>query len=178
MTGERWQTGLNAPEIQIAIFALLLNLPWEFWQSPFFAGLAYAQHWNAVVMCTKAAFGDVFIALLAFWSVCALARTRRWVTRPTLWQKIVFIAVGLLVTVAIELLSTRFFSHWSYAEGNARAARHWDRAVAGTAVASAATAHTLVRATATKVVEQISHRELPCRIPDCWSALRIKPLQK
>ena len=78
MTGERWQTALNAPEIQIAIFALLLNLPWEFWQSPFFAGLAHAQHWEAVVMCTRAAFGDVVIALFAFWSVCAIAGTREW----------------------------------------------------------------------------------------------------
>jgi len=116
MTAERSAAFLNAPEIQIAIFALLLNLPWEFWQSPFFAGLAHAQHWQAVVMCTKAAFGDVVIPLIAFWSVCAVAGTRRWVTHPTRWQKIVFIAVGLLVTVVMELLSTRVFYHWSYAE--------------------------------------------------------------
>jgi hypothetical protein len=33
----RW---LNAPETNIAIFSFLLNLAWEFWQSPFFEGHA------------------------------------------------------------------------------------------------------------------------------------------
>ena len=30
---------LDTPEFNIALFAFLLNLPWEFWQVPFFAGM-------------------------------------------------------------------------------------------------------------------------------------------
>jgi hypothetical protein len=107
----RW---LNAPETNIAIFSFLLNLAWEFWQSPFFEGLAQAQHWQAVIMCTRAALGDVCISLIAFWSVSLAARGRRWVIDPTRWRVVTFVVVGLVVTVALEVLATRVLGRWSY----------------------------------------------------------------
>src|ERR1700675_3412405 len=98
---------LDAPEFNVVVFSFLLNMTWEFWQTPFFAGLAHAQHWQAVVMWTRAALGDTLISLFAFWSVCACARTRHWIVNPVRWQKVLFTAVGLAVTIALEILATR-----------------------------------------------------------------------
>ena len=98
------------------MFSLLLNLPWEFWQSPFFAGLAEGPHWNGVVLCTRAALGDAFISLLAYWVVCATVGTRQWVMRPTRVQVALFVGVGLAVTVLLEVFATRVFDRWSYSD--------------------------------------------------------------
>ncbi len=106
---------LDAPEVNVALFAFLLHLPWEFWQVPFFAGMAAAAHWSAVQVCTRAALGDALIALLAFLAVAAAARSRRWVVKPT-WRTVcAYVAVGLVVTVAIERLSTAW-GRWAYGD--------------------------------------------------------------
>ena len=109
----RW---LDAPELNVVIFSFMLNMIWEFWQTPFFTGLAHAHHWDAVVMCTRAALGDALITLLAFWTVSGCSKTRRWVMNPVRWQKLMFTAVGLLVTIALEILATRVLDRWHYAE--------------------------------------------------------------
>lgn len=109
----RW---FDAAELNVGIFSFLLNMTWEFWQTPFFAGLAHAQHWDAVVMCTRAALGDALISLFAFWTVSACAKSRRWVINPIRWQKLTFTVVGLAVTIALEILATRVLDRWQYAE--------------------------------------------------------------
>lgn len=106
---------LNIPETNVAVFSFLLNLAWEFWQSPFFEGLAQAQHWQAVIMCTGAALGDACISLVAFWSTSLAARGRRWVISPTRWQMMTFVVAGLLITATLEVLATRVLDRWSYA---------------------------------------------------------------
>jgi hypothetical protein len=111
--GPRW---LCTPEANVVIFSLLLNLAWEFWQTLFFAGLAEGSHWKGVLLCTQAAFGDAFILLLAYWVVCVAARTRQWVKRPTRRQILLFVGLGLAVTVLLEVLATRVFDRWSYSE--------------------------------------------------------------
>ena len=60
--------------------------------------------------------GDVFISLLAYWATCVTAGTRWWVKRPTRAQVVIFIGVGLAVTVLLEILATRVFGRWSYSE--------------------------------------------------------------
>lgn len=111
--GPRW---LGTPEINVVVFSLLFNLAWEFWQTPFFGGLAEGPHWKGVLLCTKAAFGDAFISLLAYWVVCVAARTRQWVKRPTRVQVVIFVGAGLAVTLFLEILATRVFDRWSYGE--------------------------------------------------------------
>ena len=111
--GPQW---LRTPEVSVVIFSLLLNLAWEFWQSPFFGGLAQGPHWKGVLLCTQAAFGDAFISLLAYWAVCVAARTRQWGRQPTKGQVVAFVGLGLAVTVLLELLATRVLDRWSYSE--------------------------------------------------------------
>lgn len=107
---------LDAPEINVAIFAFLLNLTWEFAQVPLFAGMPSAEHWQAILVCGRATLGDVVITLIAFWAVATSVHTRAWVLRPTAGQLTGFVAVGILITVLMEWLATQFLQRWTYAD--------------------------------------------------------------
>lgn len=105
---------LAVPELNVAIFAFLLNNPWELLQVPFFDGMAIAPHWDAVQFCTRATLGDAGIALLGFWAVAAV-RSRAWILRPTRAEVIAFTAVGVTITLAFEWLAIDVLGRWTYA---------------------------------------------------------------
>lgn len=107
---------IGAPEFNVAVFAFLLNLPWEFAQVPLFADMPSAGHWRAIQVCGRATLGDVVIALTAFWVVAASARARRWILAPTPRQVAGFVAVGVLITIVMEWLATQVVGRWAYAE--------------------------------------------------------------
>ena len=104
------------PEFNVALFAFLLNLPWELWQVPLFDWMAAAPHWEAVKTCSRAAAGDAVIAVVAYWSVALVVRHRGWVVVPTTSTVLGFTACGLAITVAIERLALGGFwlQDWSY----------------------------------------------------------------
>lgn len=106
---------LEIPEVNIGIFAFLLNYPWEFLQVPFFAGMAAAPHWPAVLFCTRAAAGDAAIAVAAYWIVAAMVRRRAWVTTPNMRHVVGFVAAGLVITTIVERLATEVWNRWEYA---------------------------------------------------------------
>ena len=100
------------PEFNVALFAILLNFPWEFLQVPLFEGMSQAPHWLAVRTCTRAALGDVVVALFAYWGVAALVGSRGWVSRTTAGAVLCFVALGITVTVVIERLALT--GHWMW----------------------------------------------------------------
>jgi len=106
----------ETPELNVAIFALLLNYPWEFLQVPFFRGMEDARHWDAVLFCSRAAVGDGAIAVIAFWIVAGAAGSRRWILRSTGRHVLGFVASGLVITIALEWLATERLGRWQYAE--------------------------------------------------------------
>lgn len=107
---------LNVPEVNVAIFALLLNYPWEFLQVPFYRDMADERHWDAVLFCSQAAIGDAAIALVAFWSVGMVAGTRSWILRPTTRHVAGFAAAGVTITLVIEWLATGVLDRWEYSD--------------------------------------------------------------
>ena len=107
---------MNWPETNVALFAFLLNLPWELWQVPLFKGMPSLAHWDGVILCTRAAAGDAVIALLAFWLVAAMTRTRDWIRRPAGASMGGYVAIGLIVTMALEYMATQLGARWEYAE--------------------------------------------------------------
>lgn len=107
--------GLATPEFNVALFAFLLNYPWEFLQVPFYAEMPTMTHWDAVRFCTRAALGDVLIALLAFWSVAAVRR-RAWIRCPDAPALFGFVAVGVVVTMGLEWHATVLQERWQYGE--------------------------------------------------------------
>ena len=102
------------PELNVAIFSFLLNFVWEMWQIPFFAVMPNESHWLGVIACTKATFGDVAISLASFWSVAAFVRSRRWILEPSGSHIGSFVALGVVITIAIESLATGPYQRWSY----------------------------------------------------------------
>jgi hypothetical protein len=116
VVGVRLDRVLEVPETNVAIFAFLLNLTWEFAQVPLFAGMPSAEHWRAILVCGRATLGDVVISLVAFWTVAACARARSWVLRPAAQQVSGFVAVGVLITIVMEWLATQVLGRWAYGE--------------------------------------------------------------
>lgn len=111
----RAQSGIvDIPELNVAIFSFLLNFVWEMWQIPFFVALSSGPHWDGVAACTQATFGDAAISLVAFWSVAAFARSRRWILAPSATQIWSFVLVGVVTTIAFEALATGVLERWSY----------------------------------------------------------------
>ena len=112
---EKQEGWLGLPELNVAVFAFLLNLVWEFAQVPLFGGMPLTAHWPAVQVCAQAAIGDVVLALVAFWAVAAGWRSRRWVLRATYPRMVGFVAVGISITVVMEWTATHVLGRWSYA---------------------------------------------------------------
>lgn len=105
------------PEFNVAIFAWLLNYPWEFLQAPLFAGMASAPYWEAVKTCSRAALGDAVLMTVAYWTVAAFARNRRWIAAPSAGQIVLLLAVTVSIATGIEWLALRglWFQRWAYA---------------------------------------------------------------
>ncbi len=106
----------DVPELNVAFFSFLLNFVWEFFQVPFFRGMAAAPHWEAAQVCIQATLGDAGISLVAFWAVALTARSRGWALHPTARQFLGFVAVGVVITIAFEWLAVEVLDRWSYAE--------------------------------------------------------------
>ncbi len=107
---------LNAPELHISIFAFLLNFVWELLQMPLFAGFADFPYYQTILHCTKATFGDVVISLVAFAGACLITRSRMWIVSMNKSGVVSFLAIGLVITVAFELLATGPLNRWEYSE--------------------------------------------------------------
>lgn len=116
-TASRLQSLVRLPELNIAVFALLLNFPWEFLQVPLFEGMADAPHWDAIKACARASLGDVLIMLAAYWVVSAAAASRHWHIAPRRGHLALLVASGLVITVVIEWLALRgqWLGGWAYA---------------------------------------------------------------
>ena len=108
---------LDSPAFNIAIFALLLSLPWEFGQMWLYAGSAAMSHLQGIRICMAATAGDAAIMLAAFVMVSLAARSPAWVRAPTFRQFAAFVAIGQVVTVAVEIIAIRSDSvfSWRYA---------------------------------------------------------------
>jgi hypothetical protein len=104
------------PEFNVAVFAFLLNYPWEFLQVPLFDGLKSAGHWQAVKGCSRAALGDAVIMLVVYWFVAAIAGSRHWILAPSGLQLALFVATGVSITALIEwlALSGLWIESWRY----------------------------------------------------------------
>lgn len=111
------RTLVDHPAVNIALFALLLSLPWEFGQMWLYAGVSEMSHLQGIRICTAATIGDAAIMLAAFAGVAAWSHSQDWVRAPTSSQIASFILIGLAVTIAVEAVATRsdgIFS-WRYA---------------------------------------------------------------
>lgn len=106
----------DIPEWNVVLFGFLLNYPWEFLQVPFFEGMPDAPHWEATILCTRAAIGDAAILLVVYWIVSGAVRRRGWIVRPEARHIAGFTTLGLGLTVVFERLATGSLDRWQYSE--------------------------------------------------------------
>ena len=104
------------PEVTVAFLSFVLHFVWEFLQVPTYAGMATLPHWEGVKVCTSATVGDVGFALTAFWATSAAARSRAWIADPRPWQIVLFVAVGVGLTVGFEYYYTEVSERWNYSD--------------------------------------------------------------
>lgn len=98
---------VDHPPFNVAIFALLLSLPWEFGQMWLYAGASGMSHIQGIRICMAATVGDAVIMMVAFGTVAAFARSQEWVRAPGPSQTASFVVIGLIVTIAVEIIATR-----------------------------------------------------------------------
>ena len=104
------------PEIVVAVTTFCLHFVWEFVQAPTYSGMVEMNHWDGIKLCMSATFGDVGFALTAFWLTALAARSRNWMMRPTPLNYVLFLAVGLALTVGFEYYYTQISLRWTYSD--------------------------------------------------------------
>jgi hypothetical protein len=102
------------PEIDFLVLSFLAHFTWEILQAPLFASLGNTDHFVGIAVCLKATFGDLAIALAAFWVAAILAKGRNWYVKASYHILIAFFALGLLATVGLEFLHTQVTGRWAY----------------------------------------------------------------
>ncbi|MFN7089053.1 MAG: hypothetical protein ACK4P4_00635 [Allorhizobium sp.] len=106
----------NVPELPVAYFSFILHFVWEFVQVPTYIGMAEMPHWEAIKLCLSATFGDVGFALTAFWLASLAARRRNWILWPARFSAVIFVAVGIVLTVGFEYYYTNISLRWTYSD--------------------------------------------------------------
>ncbi len=102
------------PEVDLLALSFLGHFAWEILQAPMFSSMSQVDHFAGIFICLKATFGDLAIALSAFWSAALVGRSRRWFIRPGRRALVVFFAVGLLLTIGLEYVHTQITGRWAY----------------------------------------------------------------
>lgn len=103
-------------EVDLLILSFLGHFSWELLQAPLFSSLNDTPHFAGILMCLRATFGDLAIALMAFWGTAAVAGRREWTRKPTARSVAVFLAIGLFATLGLEFANTTILNRWSYAD--------------------------------------------------------------
>jgi hypothetical protein len=114
LDGSRVKRLVDLPEINVGLFAFLLNLVWEFGQVPFYRDLPSRGHWASIKLCARATLGDAVIAVVAFWVVAALVASRRWITAPSVLQVACFVGIGLGISTPLEWVAIHVQGRWAY----------------------------------------------------------------
>jgi hypothetical protein len=115
LDGSRVKRLVDLPEINVALFAFLLNMVWEFAQVPLYGDLPSRGHWASIKLCARVTLGDAVIAVMAFWVVAALVASRRWITAPSAAQVACFVGIGFGITTALEGVAIHVQGRWAYA---------------------------------------------------------------
>lgn len=107
---------LNWPELNVFVFGILINLPWEFLQAPLFRGMANLSHIEGARLCLAASVGDGALLLVAYCATSWTLRSRRWAASHRWPDVALFTGIGWALSVIVEGLSIGLLDRWSYGD--------------------------------------------------------------
>lgn len=93
---------LATPEMNLFLFAFLINFVYEVWQSPYYEFYGKPSLSDKIKDLTHCTFGDSVITLISSWVVSGLARSRYWILNPSWKLTLLFTGVGLVITFVTE----------------------------------------------------------------------------
>lgn len=99
-----------------SVFTFVFQFAWEVLQTPFFVRMPTMSHWAATLICFKATIGDVGIALAAFAAGALRDKRPDWIITPSRGAIAIYLAVGVLITIAFEWYAVYLAHRWAYAE--------------------------------------------------------------
>ncbi len=102
------------PEIDLLVLSFLGHFAWEILQAPLFASMRNTDHFLGIAICLQATFGDLAIALTAFWCAAIVGKSKNWFATQGNLATSVFFAFGLVATIGLEYLNTEITNRWSY----------------------------------------------------------------
>ena len=97
----------------LVVLSGILHFAWEILQAPLFSSLDSASHFAGVVECGWATLGDILVMIAAFLVARVLAGPA-WNISVFGRGVFVFLAVGLIATIALEYLNTEILGSWTY----------------------------------------------------------------
>jgi hypothetical protein len=103
-------------EINLLLFAFVINFVWEMLQMPLFSYPPDASLAQINLACLQASAGDAVMIVISFWIVAALKKDRGWILRPSLKSLALFLLPGIIMTIVFEALATGPLHRWAYAD--------------------------------------------------------------
>lgn len=111
---------VNTPVIEtllvFALFTFLFHFTWEVLQTPLFDRMPVISHWHATLVCLKATFGDVGIALASFAAGAVSDKRWTWFVNPSRRALAAYLATGVLITIVFEWYAVYWAGRWAYSE--------------------------------------------------------------
>ncbi len=91
----------------------VFHFSWEILQAPLYSSFYGVSHFAGILECAAATLGDVLIMVGALVIARAMAGPK-WNKQTIARGTYVFIAVGLLATIALEFINTEILARWTY----------------------------------------------------------------
>ena len=102
--------------LMFSLLTFVFHFSWEILQAPLFARMPTMSHWQATLVCLKATFGDVGIALAGFAAAALWDQNSRWFIAPSAGALIAYLTTGLLITIAFEWHAVHWANRWAYSD--------------------------------------------------------------
>lgn len=103
-------------EVNLILFAFVINFVWEMLQMPLFEFPAQSSLAEMNLVCVQAFAGDALMVVAAYWIVAAIQRDRTWIFHASMRSLWLFLIPGILMTIAFEAMATGPLHRWAYAD--------------------------------------------------------------
>lgn len=103
------------PELWLAIAGFLVAFAWEMFQMPFY-NMSGMTAWQVTKSCALASVGDAGIMVASAWTADRVTRGGLWAAPLRASPLVIYLAIGIAVTIAVERIALRSEWGWQYSD--------------------------------------------------------------